>query len=568
MFVFTRSVRAVAVAVVVVLGLGLVDGTAASAAGCPSVAENGIVTPLPGPGSDLSGCDLSGASLAFVDLTYSTLLGTSLVGATLRAVDLKHSDLRGADLTGSMLDDSDLGYSDLSGAVLREARMSTGSFAYATLDDADLGGAVLTSVSLRGVSARRARLVDVELPYDQSASSILEDADLTDADLTGLRSNHASFVRADLSGADLTDALLWTASVSGALLGTATLSGVSSVALQGSPATLPPGWRVANQYLVGPGATLRGAALRNLDLHGADLTGADLHFAKLSSSDLRAATFDGADLTAAYFDGADLTGATLTGALTGSNVWTGATCMDGFSARAHLTGSCLRPRDTTPPVVALATVPAPGFVTSLQRFVPILASDPGGTGYEAFQLRRRSAPAGSTRFGSWAVDEFFVADTRALLAGAPGHRTCAQVRGRDVAGNVGAWSTETCFDTVFDDGSPSLTWSGRWVMRNGSSWFETSYSSTRHRGDTYRTLAAKDVRRVGLVATTCPSCGRIEVRVGKTFVGSISLSRRTTTARTLVLLPRASRLLHGRVRFEVVSSKKLVRLDGIALSVV
>ena len=61
-------------------------------------------------------------------------------------------------------------------------------------------------------------------------------------------------------------------------------------------------------------ADLRGADLSDADLHGADLRGADLRGADLSDADLRGADLRGADLRGADLRDADLSGADLSDA--------------------------------------------------------------------------------------------------------------------------------------------------------------------------------------------------------------------------------------------------------------
>ncbi len=95
--------------------------------------------------------------------------------------------------------------------------------------------------------------------------------------------------RADLSRADLRDAVLIRADLSDAVLSRADLRGADLSR-----------------------ADLRGANLRGADLRGADLRGADLRGANLSRADLSDAVLSRADLR-----GADLSGANLSGGLDG-----------------------------------------------------------------------------------------------------------------------------------------------------------------------------------------------------------------------------------------------------------
>ena len=110
--------------------------------------------------------------------------------------------------------------------------------------------------------------------------------------------------RADLSGADLSDAVLRRADLSGADLS---------------------------------GAVLRRADLRRADLSGADLRRADLRRAVLSDADL-----SGADLRRAVLSDAVLSGAVLSGAVLSDAVLSGAVLSGADLRRAVLSGADLR----------------------------------------------------------------------------------------------------------------------------------------------------------------------------------------------------------------------------------
>jgi len=114
-----------------------------------------------------------------------------------------------------------------------------------------------------------------------AARADLRDANLSGADLSGAYLRDADLSGADLSGAYLRDAYLRDANLSGAYLRDADLSG---------------------------------AYLRDANLSGADLSGADLRDANLSGANLSGANLSGAYLSGAYLRDANLSGAYLSGA--------------------------------------------------------------------------------------------------------------------------------------------------------------------------------------------------------------------------------------------------------------
>ena len=113
---------------------------------------------------------------------------------------------------------------------------------------------------------QRANLRGANLSDADLRGANLGDADLSGADLSG-----ANLSGADLSGANLSGADLGDADLSGADLGDADLSGADLGDADLSGANLS-------------GANLRGANLSDADLSGADLLGANLRDAVLMSS--------------------------------------------------------------------------------------------------------------------------------------------------------------------------------------------------------------------------------------------------------------------------------------------
>lgn len=71
---------------------------------------------LGGVRADLSGADLSRASLRYANLRYADLSGADLSRADLSRASLRYANLSGADLSGADLGGADLSYANLSGA--------------------------------------------------------------------------------------------------------------------------------------------------------------------------------------------------------------------------------------------------------------------------------------------------------------------------------------------------------------------------------------------------------------------------------------------------------------------
>jgi uncharacterized protein YjbI with pentapeptide repeats len=171
--------------------------------------------------------------------------------------------------------------------LTNDAGYTTFDGAYGNLTGAPTLATVATSGSYTDLSNQLSQKDIVESAYP------LVGADLSDAYL----------YRASLSGADLTDANLSDANLTDAYLSGAILTGAN---LTGANLT---------------GAILSNAYLTSANLTGASLSGADLNDVYLSGANLSGADLNGADLTDANLFGVNWTGAYIDGC-------TGCTCID------------------------------------------------------------------------------------------------------------------------------------------------------------------------------------------------------------------------------------------------
>jgi hypothetical protein len=194
----------------------------------------------------------------------------------------------------------------------------------------------------------------------------------------------------------------------------------------------------------------------------------------------------------------------------------------------------------------------------------VLSNSDAGSGVATSDVRYRSAGVDGT-LSSWRYPAAWQHTTSGRLTGPsmrPGRTYCFQTRARDVAGNISAWSARRCVARVIDD--PALTLSGGWTRRTGSGYLGGTVSTTSTRG-AVASLPTTQSWRLALVATTCPTCGRVVVEVAGVRVGIVSLYAATTHRRTLIVLPAvASR--SGRLAIRVVSRSARVEIDGVGLS--
>jgi len=143
-----------------------------------------------------------------------------------------------------------------------------------------------------------------------------------------------------------------------------------------------------------------------------------------------------------------------------------------------------------------------------------------------------------------------------------GYDYCVSVRARNWAKQLTGWTTKRCLTRHLDD--RSLSASSGWHRGTGSPYLAHTYMGTKTKGATLRASSAQ-VRRVGIIATTCAKCGKVAVIVGGKRVGTISLYSASTQTRTLLMLPRFSRK-HADVVLKVKSTGLKVRIDGVVIS--
>ncbi|MEH2216873.1 MAG: pentapeptide repeat-containing protein [Nostoc sp.] len=136
-------------------------------------------------------------------------------------------------------------------------------------------------VSLRGLDAPGAELVDINLSYANLSKANLMESDFTNANLSYANLDNANLSQIKLSGANLSYAKLGFSQLNQANLSSANLSSANLICADLSHTNLS-------------GADLRDASLSGANLEGAYLTGANLKNAKVSDSELSNAFLEGA----------------------------------------------------------------------------------------------------------------------------------------------------------------------------------------------------------------------------------------------------------------------------------
>jgi hypothetical protein len=220
------------------------------------------------------------------------------------------------------------------------------------------------------------------------------------------------------------------------------------------------------------------------------------------------------------------------------------------------------PPDTTPPTASLTGPVAPAAAASSVQVT--WSGHDDYSGVASYQLRYKRANY-SGGFGPWSTPAAWQQLTGTSLTAtglAAGYDYCWSVRATDVAGNTGAWSPARCTAIALDD--RALSAGSQWKRLSGSAYYAQTVTTTTAKGATLARSGAS-VDRIGVVATTCGSCGQVALYVGSTRIGALDLGASGLHHRVVKLLPSLG-LRSGTVSLKVLTSGKTVAIDGLVLS--
>ncbi len=216
--------------------------------------------------------------------------------------------------------------------------------------------------------------------------------------------------------------------------------------------------------------------------------------------------------------------------------------------------------DTQAPSLSLSALPS--ALTSTMLKLGWTAKDTGGSGVGSVEVRYRSAPL-NTRFGALTYPTAWrtLKGTSLTITLSAGRQYCFSARARDVAGNTGAWSGERCTAVALDD--RSLTASTGWTRGTSSAYAYGTYTRAATTGRTL-TRTSVQARRIGLVVTTCATCGAVDVYHAGVKLGRVSLYSATTSYRQIRWLPLLTVTRTGNVVIKTTSAKAAL-IDGLVV---
>jgi hypothetical protein len=222
--------------------------------------------------------------------------------------------------------------------------------------------------------------------------------------------------------------------------------------------------------------------------------------------------------------------------------------------------------DKTAPTATLAA-PTAAFTLGGSMQVRWTGSDPdGGSGVGSYNLRLRTATrtTGFTPFQQpKALQGLTSAPTNVAVK--PGTTVCFEVQAVDRAGNKSTFSAPRCTARPVDDRAlTASTGSKGWARRNNAHFWNGTYSTTTKKNASLA-LAGVHLDRVGIVAATCATCGKVAILVKGHQIGTIDLHSTATRHQVVLALPKFTART-GSVTVKVLSSGKTVSIDGLAIS--
>ena len=211
---------------------------------------------------------------------------------------------------------------DLRGRDFRFWKFVLANFTGANLTDAYFTHSTLHNANFTNADLTRTHCWLTDFTGSDFNGASLYNTHLHNANLTSANLNSASLYLADLQYANLTGAILTNTYLEGANLTGVNLTGVKSENISGTPKTLPPGYKIKNGYLIGPGVDLTNMSFTGISLYGVNLSGANLEGVDFMGVNFGNVNLTNANLTRANMTNSDLSRVNMTGVKSGGIIGT------------------------------------------------------------------------------------------------------------------------------------------------------------------------------------------------------------------------------------------------------
>lgn len=219
----------------------------------------------------------------------------------------------------------------------------------------------------------------------------------------------------------------------------------------------------------------------------------------------------------------------------------------------------------TPDITApTASMTKPVTLVQTSRTIALgVATSDDESGVASYDLRYRYADWNDRAFSAYVSPASWRARTAAAptMTGVPGRTYCFSVRARDTVDNTSGYSAERCATVPLDDRALTRA-SGTWRRVTSPNAYGNTVTRTSEYGATL-TLAGAHVDRVGLVVTTCPTCGRASVLVnGRPLVTFSTWS--SVTRKKVLYLPRTFTYRRAAISVRLEQRNRWLVVDGLA----
>lgn len=212
-----------------------------------------------------------------------------------------------------------------------------------------------------------------------------------------------------------------------------------------------------------------------------------------------------------------------------------------------------------PPVPPTASLLSPTSPFTLATSAKVQWATTGAT---SVHVRRQTASA-RAGFGPWVTIGTVPASTLSTTLGglARGSDYCFSVRAEGAGGTTG-WTGSRCVSVPLDD--RAVTTDVHWKRITSTAYWNGTATAATALGARL-TFSAAQLDRLAIVATRCPTCGKIAVYVGSSMVATINLASVHAANRVVFVVPHFS-FRTGTVSIKVLTSGRPVIIDGLGIS--
>jgi hypothetical protein len=213
--------------------------------------------------------------------------------------------------------------------------------------------------------------------------------------------------------------------------------------------------------------------------------------------------------------------------------------------------------DLAVPAVAIDR-PTSRVTTKTSIAVSWSGQDPSGIHH--FDVRRRST-AWNASAARWVTWKSATTTASATYAGVHGRTYCFSARAQDGMNNLSSWSSPRC--TAVPLRSDQLSRSSGWSRATRTDYFAGfAYSTTKAGAKMTRTDVVAE--RLYLVATTCSSCGSVQVRWNGALLKTVSLRSGSTARRQVLHVHSFSSARPGTVTITTTNGKRVI-VEGLGV---